>query len=495
MSEPAQQNEPAQPSERATPPPWVVSLYFAEGFPYSIVRQFSTVFFKDHGARTSSVGWTSLYALAWVLKFLWAPLVDAFSTKRRWLLVMQGALAVVVVAFAAMSASPWALLGGSALFLVLALLSATQDIAIDGFYLEALDRPAQARFAGYQAASYRLAMIAGGGGVIWFSGVAGWPAAFLLCGAVLGTLFVFHRARVPRIETARRPGRELARFLARAPVLITVAAVFGIVGAGWWLLPQVPWPAPMRKVSLDAWAGLALLLAAVVLIAVRRRLAARLQKSDSIYARAFFDWVDQPRIGLVLVFLVTYRLGEAFLPAMSYPFLKDIGITRAQYGVIYGVFAVASSMLGSMTGGHLVHRFGLRRAILPLALAQNLPNLLYMALAFLYRAKLGQPDLPAASPFVVAPFLMFETFGAGLGTSAFLVFIMRTTKAEFKAAHMAIATGIMNLGSLTAGVSSGYLATWLGFPAFFGLTFLLTIPGMLCIPFLPHLDLGKPSRP
>ena len=64
------------------PPFWVGTLYFAEGFPYSLVRQISTVYFKDFGASLQAVGLTSLYGLPWVLKFAWAPLADAFATKR-----------------------------------------------------------------------------------------------------------------------------------------------------------------------------------------------------------------------------------------------------------------------------------------------------------------------------------------------------------------------------------------------------------------------------
>jgi PAT family beta-lactamase induction signal transducer AmpG len=173
---------------------------------------------------------------------------------------------------------------------------------------------------------------------------------------------------------------------------------------------------------------------------------------------------------------------------MVYPMLKDIGITREIYGLIYGTFGITASITGGIIGGYLIGRFGLKRVVWPLVFAQNIPNLFYMILAFSYRGIAGRPELGAASPMVVAVFVVLEAFGAGLGTSVFMVFIMRTCKPAYKAAHMAIATSIMNVSSTFAGVFSGYLAVWLGFTAFFGFTFLATVPGMALIAFLPHLD-------
>ena len=149
---------------------WVVTSYFAEGFPYSVVRLVSSVFFKDHGASLQAIGLTSLFGLPWNLKFLWGPFVDAFATKRHWLVITELALAAVLLAMALASVTPWALGLVSTLFLVTAFLSATHDTSVDGFYLEALNKTEQARYVGFQAMSYRVAMIAGGGGIVALPG-------------------------------------------------------------------------------------------------------------------------------------------------------------------------------------------------------------------------------------------------------------------------------------------------------------------------------------
>lgn len=495
----------------AEPPPslsprrwWVFSLYFAEGFPYSLVRQLSTVFFKDAGASLQAVGLTSLYGLPWTLKLLWAPLVDTFATKRRWLVAAEAVLAALVAVLALVSASSAALVVAAVVFFAIAIASATHDIAVDGYYLEALDRTAQARFVGVQAMSYRIALIAGGGGVIALSGWSSWPVGLAVAAAGLGVLCVVHGLLLPRIETGRRPAGELLRFVARPRALaIFAGAVLVVVGVRWLgvhlLLPQLATTAPrlaakLQRVSIESWVVLALVAVLAVLAVRAGALKRRLYSSRSTYALAFVDYLDQPRIGIILAFILLYRVGESFLLNMAYPFLAEIGVSRAAYGIAYGTFGVSASIAGGLLGGLLIGRLGLRRCIWPLALAQNVPNLLYVLMAAWYTAVPAGATLGVSDLRVVTALIVLEQLGAGLGTSAFMVFIMRTTKPAFKAANMAVATGLMTVAATFAGVFSGFIADALGFRVFFLITFLATLPAMALIPWLPHLD-AVPAAP
>lgn len=480
---------------RRLPPPWVFSTYFAEGFPYSLVNQISTVYFKDHGASLQAVGLTALFRLPWVLKALWAPLADAFATKRFWLLMAEGALVAGVLFMALASASPYALALGSAAFLVMAFLAATHDIAIDGYYLEALEKKEQARYVGYQAMAYRIALIAGGGGVTAFSGLTSWGAAFVLSAAILAGIMAFHWAFLPRSERSAQPAGKLLAALA-SPRRLAWMVGAGAVGAGLVVAfrsgPVQELVAPAKplldKIGLPGAITLGLLLMLLCFLAFLPYLKRRLDASDSFYARAFVDYLDQPRIGVLLFFISTYRTGESFLLAMVYPLLKDIGIDRALYGVIYGTFGIAASIVGGILGGYLIGKIGLRRAIWPLVLAQNVPHLLYMGLALMYRNITGHPELGSANHFLVTAFVVMEAFGAGMGTSVFMVYSQRTCKKAFKAAHYSIASSIWNVSSTLAGVLSGFLAAWLGWPLFYAFTFLVTLPSMAAIFWLPHLD-------
>ncbi|MCP5104249.1 MAG: AmpG family muropeptide MFS transporter [bacterium] len=234
------------------------------------------------------------------------------------------------------------------------------------------------------------------------------------------------------------------------------------------------------------------------------------------------DYLDQPKIAVILSFIVLYRTGESFLLNMLYPFLRDIGITRTEYGIAYGTFGIIASITGGLLGGKLISKFTLKKVIWPLVLSQNILNLIYMFIAFTYRdtpanlallkfkvaenmsgllncnpspllefhRNLFAFNLERADAGIVTGLVVIEAFGAGLGTAVFMVFIMRTCKSNYKAAHMSIATSIMGISATMAGVFSGFLASWIGFTFFFGVTFLATIPSMTLIPFLPYLS-GK----
>jgi len=509
---------------------WAFSTYFAEGFPYSIVRQVSSVFFKDNGASLQAIGLTSLYGLPWVLKFLWAPFVDEFSTKRNWLLSMEICLTGVLLLVALGSTLPNPLTLVAFLFLVTALISATHDISIDGFYLENMNREEQAKYVGFQAMSYRIALIAGGGGIVLVSGLTGWWSAFLLATIVIGGLLAFHSVYLPNIEKERKKASELFLYFKKPRIWLVIA----ITGAGAFLIQSL-WQEEIksnpsgvlatyfRKIGFPGLIVICLFLILIILAANLKKIKHKLYSSKSFYALAFVDYLDQPKIAIILSFIVLYRTGESFILNMLYPFLRDIGITRAEYGIAYGTFGIFASITGGLLGGKLISKYTLKKVIWPLVLSQNMLNLFYMFIAFNYRDTLVNRTLlkfnaagnlsqffsfdfsplqefhrnlfalgaERADVSIVTVLVVIEAFGAGLGTAVFMVFIMRTCKSKYKAAHMSIATSIMGISATLAGVFSGFLASWAGFTLFFGFTFLATIPSMSLIPFLPYLRDGK----
>jgi len=179
---------------------WAFTTYFAEGLPYTLIRMVSSVFFRDMKVSLEAIGLTSLFGIPWVIKFLWGPLIDQYGTKRKWILIMQFCLVLLFVLVAAMSPLPFGVKVIGGLLFIGAFLSATHDIAIDGYYMEALDKEGQAKFVGYRVMAYRLAMMAGTGVIVTIGTTAGWFAAFLSGGAVLVFLFIYHTFFLPRVE-------------------------------------------------------------------------------------------------------------------------------------------------------------------------------------------------------------------------------------------------------------------------------------------------------
>ena len=143
----------------------------------------------------------------------------------------------------------------------------------------------------------------------------------------------------------------------------------------------------------------------------------------------------------------------------------------------------------------MISRYTLKKVIWPFILAQNLTNLVYMALAWYlsdFIALNTGVEVPQSIGMVnlvlVAGVQGFDQFAGGLGTAVLMTYLMRICLDEFKAAHYAIGSGLMSVTGLFAGVLSGFLAGWLGYSWLFGISFLSSVPAMLIIPFLPRME-------
>ncbi|HVY45591.1 MAG TPA: MFS transporter [Minicystis sp.] len=187
--------------------PWVLSTYFAEGLPYSIVHQLSALLFTYLGASLGAVGRTSLYQFAWNAKFAWSPLVDRYKTPRAWLVGAELVLAALCFAIA-IPAGRGDVPGVARLLVAFAVAAATHDIAIDGFYLHALDKGGQAALSGLRVAAYRAAMFVGSSLLVMLAGVTSWAWPFLVAGAAFVVLAVAHALFLPRVAPEGRGGQS-----------------------------------------------------------------------------------------------------------------------------------------------------------------------------------------------------------------------------------------------------------------------------------------------
>jgi len=467
---------------------WVTTTYFAEGFPYTIVNSAADALFTVMGMSLSTLGLTTILHLPWNLKFLWGPFVDGYETKRRWLLGTEVALCgllLVLTLVGGVDAPLWLL---AAVFMVVAILSATHDIAIDGFYLEGLEPADQSRFVGYRAAAYRLAMLAVNGPLLVLADWYGWRLAWLCSLVIMVALTTYHALVLPRPEARQRPGGELLRRALHPTVVLSLAALLALgyyghrqgwgdaVARGFAAIPV------LGAMSLPGWIGLGLLLAVLLLLGNLARVQRALDRRDSAYARSFLVFLAQPRVRAVLAFVLLFRTGESFLQKMRWPFLnRELGMDLADYGFANGTVGLLATFLATLVGGHLIARHGLRRFVWPFLLAQNVLNLLYAGLAM-------WPEPSEIGLFTITVVVTVEHFGAGLGTAVLMVYLMRCCDPAHKAAHMALLTALASVGFTLAGVASGALAELLGYGPYFVLTFIATLPSMALVFVVPHLD-------
>jgi len=485
---------------------WTFTTYFAEGFPYTIIRIVSSVFFRDMKVSLEAIGLTSLFGIPWVIKFLWGPQIDEYATKRRWMLTLQFLLGLMAIGVAFLTAAPSGIKMIAILLFIGSFIAATHDMAIDGYYMEALDEAGQAKFVGYRVMAYRIAMMTGTGVVVTVGATLGWLASYLASAVLLFLLTLYHVTFLPRIEKEKKPFRELLKLLLEGKALVSLVIVILLMICLFTFRDELLKAAAgipfLLRISFSGWIGIGLLLGLVLLASFREKIKrVLLGDGDSFYARAFMTYLDRERMSVVLAFIILMRAGESMLSSMVSPFIVDLGI-KVHYGWISGGVGLPFSILGAMAGGWMISKYSLGRTVWPFLLAQNLTNLVYMVLAFYLGSFVAlntgaheATPIGSGNLFFVALVHAFDQFSGGLGTSVLVTFLMRTCLADFKAAHFAIGTGLMNLSGVFAGVAGGFLAERLGYGYFFGISFLASIPGMALIPFVPFLHTPEKLGP
>lgn len=206
------------------------------------------------------------------------------------------------------------------------------------------------------------------------------------------------------------------------------------------------------------------------------------------FAEVFKTFFVKHKMGLIVAFLLTFRLGEAQLAQIKNIFLIDsrdqagLAMTLGQLGFANSVVYLGALTVGGLLGGFVIARFGLKATTWFMVAAMHVPNLLYIWLAT------AQPDSLVAINTVIG----VESFGYGFGFTYYLMLMILAADGPYKTAHYALCTGFMALGYMIPGMWSGYLQELVGYPNFFVLVMLFSIPGVLIIPFLPvPKDFGK----
>lgn len=405
-----------------TPWLWIPTLYFVEGLPYFIVNTISLIMFKDMGMDNGTLALlTSLISIPWVVKPLWSPFVDIFRSKRWWILSMQ----LVMLAAVALTAASVRLSTFSVtliLFIIAAFASATHDIAADGFYMIALNKKQQSAFVGIRSTFYRIASVFGQGVLV-----------------VLAGLLERRLGDIPRAWSLT--------MIISAAILV----VFNVYHL--FVLP---------KPSDDGNAG-------------EVRGASDVMKE---FGGAFASFFKKKGVWLAILFMLLYRLPEAFSVKMLFPFFKDpvevggLGFSTDMYGVVYGTFGVVALLAGGILGGLAAARMGLRKCLWPMALALALPCSVYLFMS------IAQPD----NLWVVGSCVVLDQFGYGFGFSAYMLYMMHFSQGPLKTSHYAICTAFMALSMMLPGLVAGYLQEALGYVGFFILVMICCI-ATFCVTF------------
>jgi PAT family beta-lactamase induction signal transducer AmpG len=394
----------------------------------------SVIMYKSLGISNTAIAfYTSWLYLPWVIKPLWSPLVDLIRTKRAWIVSLQFVVGAALAMIGLTAPAPFFFRITLALFWLLAFSSATHDIAADGFYLLALPPHQQAAFVGVRSTFYRLAMIAGQGGLVYLAGSLqektgaasrAWSGVFVLLAALFVLAGLYHLVVLPRPADDRPAGR-------------TLHPVAGFL---------------------------------------------------SVFA-TFFRKRD---IKVILGFLLLYRLAEAQLLKLVAPFLLDprtaggLGLTTRQVGLLYGTLGIIALTVGGLAGGYAISRCGLKRLLWPMLVSMHLPIAVFVFLA------LTQPSNLA----VIGGALSVEQFGYGFGFTAYMVYMMMVSAGEHRTAHYAICTGFMALGMMLPGLPAGWIQDHFGYVKFFTWVCIATLPSFAATALIKiEAGYGRSTRP
>jgi MFS transporter, PAT family, beta-lactamase induction signal transducer AmpG len=375
---------------------WLGGLSFASGLPYFFFNETVPLWLAQEGMSLAGIGLATGASMPWVLKFLWAPVVDRLGSRRVWirgcLLLLAAATAALVVAD---PTSHGAALGALLLFYVT--LSATQDIAIDAYTIETTSGRELGVANSVRIAAYRGASFVSSALLVWVAARRGWDGAFLAGAGITAALAV---ASLALPETAR--GAQHAESLSEP------------------------------------------------IVAMLRR----------------------PGIWAVMLFALTFKLDISAMDPMTKPFWIDRGLSLDQIAALTTGRLVAT-LAGAALGGLLATRIGLFRALWTMGLVQLLSSLGYAFAAWM-----------PADLVLISAAALFENFAAGLGTAAFLAFLMSVCERRYAATQFALLTAVYALSRWAVGLVSGVLAEELGFAQYFLLTFAMGVPAYGLLPWI-----------
>ena len=400
---------------------WVPTLYFAQGIPYFIVNNISVMMFAKMGVPNGQMAlFTSLLYLPWAIKPFWSPFVDIIKTKRWWTIAMQVVMsaAFVLLTLSMPHPEPEMIASGQTpismftitllLFAITAFASATHDIAADGFYMIALTQKNQAAFVGIRSTFYRLSSIFGQGVLVYIAGLIetntanipmSWQITLLVTAVLFCGVTLYHTFFIPRPEVEKKPEAEQTS---------------------------------AKKIMQE-------------------------------FGRTFVTYFTKPGLILAILFMLLYRLPEAFLIKMCTPFLVasrevgGLGLSTENVGLAYGTIGVLFLTIGGILGGLYASKVGLKKSLWWMAAGMTLP-----CLTFVYLAECLPTNIALISIAIA-----IEQFGYGFGFTAYMLYMIYFSEGEFKTSHYAICTAFMAFSMMIPGMFAGYLQEMMGYALFF----------------------------
>ncbi|WP_027329632.1 AmpG family muropeptide MFS transporter [Marinimicrobium agarilyticum] len=415
-------------------------LGFSAGIPYMLVFSTLSAWLNEAGVAKASIGFFSWIGITYSIKFFWAPVVDRvrlpllgalLGRRRSWMLLAQVGIAGGLVGMAMTDPSD-SLMQMALLALLVAFSSATQDVSIDAWRIEAVSVERQAAMSATYVFSYRMAVLVASAGALHMVSFVTWPGTYIVMALLMGigmiTVLLSSEPEVERHSDAASLEQRAQDYLARSAHV----------------------PRPIRHAV--AW-----LIGAVVC--------------------PFVDFIQRYGAQAVLLLLIVgaFRITDISMASMAMPFYLDIGFTRGEIANITSIYGALMTVVGGLAGGILVPRFGLLRILAAGAILAAATNLLYSATA------LVGPEL-----WMLVITISGENFCGGLAMAALIAWMSSLVSSRYTATQYALFSSLMTLPGKVIGGFSGIVVEQYGFFWFFIYAGLLGVPAIVLIFWLMH---------
>lgn len=399
----------------------MILLGFSSGFPLLLVFGTFNLWLKDAGVSLAAIGLFSLAKTPYSLKWVWSPLVDRvklplfnrLGRRRGWALFAQLGL---IAALWGMAVTNPALnpVHMACFAFLMTIASATQDIVLDAYRIESFSNREQGAGVAVFVLGYRLGTIFSGAGALFMAAVMEWEDVYKIMslGAVVGMMTILF-SKEPKAEkkTDKKPKR---------PFMVRVKDFL----------------------------------------------------KTSVYD-PFADFMKRPNWILILLFIFLYRMSDAYMGPMAYPFYDDMGFSKIQIASVTKIYGVGATIIGTIIGGLAVSRWGIVRSLFLCGVLQGLSNLV-----FVFQAYEGH------NIYALMVTIAVENISGGMGTAAFVAYLSSLCNLAYTATQYALLSSFMSLARDVFASTSGFLAGAVSWAAFFVITALMSVPGLLILYYL-----------
>lgn len=388
----------------------VLLLGFSSGLPLGLTASTLTAFLTDAGIDVGTIGLFGFVAMPYTFKFLWSPLVDniklpvfcsILGRRRGWLIFTQVILMLSIILLG-MSRPAEAAYFTAIMACMVSFVSATQDIVVDAFRIEILKPDEQGMGISMFIFGYRIGMLVSTAGVLYLASFYNW---------------------------------ELAYFLISFLVLIGTVAT---------LLCKEPVFSEAKKNNYN------------------RDISSWIIHS---FVEPFMEFAKRVNALPVLLFILLYKLSDAYIGSMTTPFLLKTGFSKIEIANIVKTYGLVATLAGTFAGGWLAKQIGLFRLLIIGCIMQIISNL-----AFVLLSVYGHDN------YVLMLVITAENFCSGLSNAAIVAYISLLCSKEFTASQYAVLSSFVTFGRTTLSSSAGYVVEYLGWSNFFIFSAILSLP-------------------